>query len=252
MLAEFVDRIGDQERRANLIQFQTHPHLPGKVFVGTDTGVQAHDVPPVPRAGFFHTIDDVVRCAQDLVMAPDPEVFVSNEAVVVVLNRQNRHERMTVPLYYTERWTRLAGLANTRESLTTAQAIRMLRFELPGTGTERVIQALRRIDFSRTGSGHATVEHGKETLGSAVEAAVQQADNIPETFVVTTPIWSNEGFIEQAEITCGVYLDLVAQKVEIGVLADELSRERNVAIESIKDRLEEKLNDAVPVFSGRP
>lgn len=131
-------------------------------------------------------------------------------------------------------------------------AVKMLRLELHGGNVSHVIQALSRIDFSRTSAGKTDVAHGKESLGRSVEAAVQQADGVPETFTVAVPVWSAFGFDRYSvQVQFGLYLDLQAQKVELRVLGDEIERVVGLATHAVAADLREAL-PSVPVFMGEP
>jgi len=115
-----------------------------------------------------------------------------------------------------------------------------------------VITALRQIDFTRTSAGKSHVEHGKESLGRSVEAAVQQADKVPEDFVVRVPVYTNPGagaFL--VEVRVMLYLDLEGQQVVLQTMPDELEKAHQVAQARLHEALVANCPKGTPVFYGQ-
>lgn len=246
MLAEFLNRIVALAIDANTARFVSHESLPDSVFLNKPDGsVEKVEVPPPTRNHELLGLQDIVAIVKDEVISASPEVWVSNTCVAIILNRLKRREVVTCGLAHTEQFTTLLDLLSPTQ-LQPRQAIKLLRFDLHGANTEGVVQALRRVDFLRTSEGKSSVEHGKESLGRSVEAAVQQADSIPDRFTMTVPIWL--GFPYTATVACGCYLDLETERVELRVLADEIGRAVERAVKELADGIV-KLVDA-PVFMG--
>ncbi len=249
MLAEFIEKLRDMAVRANAGRFYTHEKLPEVVRWESGDGqtTEHYDVPPPLRSHLLEGLADIVAVAEDKLVSALPELWVCGEMVDVVLNRNQRGERARCYLHATEQFETLTGLTTPRQFEPKA-AIKLLRFDLHGADSEGLVQALTRVDFLRRSEGTSTVEHGKESLGRMVEAAVQQADSIPDRFTVTVPIWS--GFATTVSVHCGVYLDLETQRVELRVLADEIQRVTLLAVAGLAVYLESEL-DGIPVFKGR-
>lgn len=252
MLAEFIDRITGLARESRGTQIKSCPEL-RKVFVHDGQTMHEHDLPPVERDGFLDGIDDIVLAAQDGDMCADPEIFHNASAITLVCDRHDGHETMTMPLRLSNRWTLLNRLAQDQQSMPARQLIRMLRFELSGAGCDGVISAMRRIDFTRTSDGRSSVEHGRESLGRSVEAAVQQADKVPETFDVVLPIYMNAGLrdVSTVAVQCGIHIDVHDETILVRPLADELEAAQVKAQSAIGDLLRVRL-EQIPVFHGHP
>jgi len=252
MLAEFFDRIVGLAKGAHQVEFKTHDELPRQVFVRHGDKLEVHEAPPPFRKHHLVGYDDLVAALKDSDIAPAPEVYIIGNEIEVLLDRSSRVERVKVALNWSKRFLKCQEIEKTPRAMTPKDAVKMLRFELHGGNVEHVIQALSRIDFTRNSAGKSHVEHGRETLGRSVEAAVQQADAVPKDFTVAVPIWTNPGFhVHGANIEFGVFLDLEAQMVELRVMSDECLRVSNLAVGAVISRLQESLPN-VPVFHGNP
>lgn len=250
MLAEFLDRIVGLAKGAHRVEFAIHEKLPRRVFVRNGDQLTQHDEPPPDRCHSLIGFDDLVEALRDKTIAPAPEVYVCGSEIEVLLDRTKRVEVVKVCLNWSKRFLLCQAIEKQPRALTPKDAVKLLRYELHSGNVEHVIQALSRIDFTRTSAGKSHVEHGRETLGRSVEAAVQQAESVPKDFVIAVPLWTNPGFhVHSANVAFGIYLDLEAQLVELRVLSDECLRVSNLAVESVIGRLREGL-PGVPVFHG--
>lgn len=251
MLAEFVAKIATLAQEAKSVEFHTQPSLPGVVFVRHGDQLLREDVPAARRAHTLASFADLVQALVDKAIGPAPEVYVAAGSIVALLDRAKRTERVTVPLQDSARF-RLACSLQKPQSFQPKEAVKLLRYEFHDGGVEAVAEALSHVDFERTSAGRSHVEHGKESLGRAVEAKVQQAENIPKTFSVEMPIWTTAGFDGYGpSIMFGLFLDLDDSRVELRVLSDEIERARNAALLNVAADLRDRL-PGVPVFLGVP
>lgn len=252
MLAEGFQRIADFAQAAHRLEVVTVPDL-RKVLVRTGEDVEDFDLPPVPRGGELLGVDDLVAAATDGDFAKAPEVYHDTTAVRLVVDRGDRHEVVTMSLMPSKRFLLLESLAAEGKTRSPRELIRMLRFDLPVSGATPLMNALRRVDFSRSSAGYAQTEHGKESLGRSVEAAVQQADQVPQTFVATVPVYQNPGLvgITSVDVELGVHIDLDEQAILVKPLADELCLALQRAQQAIGVLFRQRLPN-VPVFYGRP
>jgi len=260
MLAEFVRELVALGRRADSIEIESHESLPEVLFVRKGDRYEEHEVPPTRRTGSVNGYADLIAVMKDdgLVLA-DPEggakeVFHDHSGIVVHLDRLDRRDTFRLALLRSQRFQTLEGLA-AGSSMDQQAAIRMLRFGLHGSGVEKLIVALRKVDFTRKSDGRSHLEHGRESLGNSVEAAVQPTSEIPETFMVSVPVYINPGFAELTlvEVWCGISIDLQASpvKFEIRPLADELHSAVLRAQASIGAKLAADL-PGTAIFNGRP
>lgn len=220
-----------------------------KWIVNRDGTREVVMVSPTPRKNALCSRADMIAAVLDTTICPAPEVFVSTEGIAVWCDRNKRADRLQLTLARTARFQLLSSLLQPR-AFQPKDAVKMLRLELHGGRHQSVIDALSNIDFQRTNSGKTAVSHGKETLGRSVEASIQQADKVPQQFLVETPIWSTQGFTGYGtSIAIGVHLDPEQGTVELRVLSDEIVRATNECVNAVVASLREALPN-IPVFMG--
>jgi hypothetical protein len=129
------------------------------------------------------------------------------------------------------------------------QAIRLLRHDLAACNCDHILAALRKLDFHRRSDGARTIEHGRETLGRAVEAAVQGATDIPDGFTVEAPVWNTPGAAWPVTVLCTLDLDAEAEKVVITTLPDHLALGLALAQRRLHEALAAAL-DQYDVYNG--
>ncbi len=252
MLADFIAAIGALAKEADRPKLLAHDRFPDVVFTRSEDGTaEALDVPPPRRLHKLLGLDDVIAAVKDAKVAPDPEVYHGPSGICVLLDRHCRRDTVSMPFDVSARYQVLRELQGGK-AFAPKDAVKFLRYTLHGTGIEGVVQALRRIDFSRTSGGTSDVRHGKETLGRAVEAAVQQADSVPEEFVVSTPVYTNAGLREATvRVKVSIYLEVMSQAIELGTMPDELEASQVAVQRFIHDALVGAL-PGVPIFHGIP
>lgn len=249
MLAELFDRIVTLGRTADKVALHAVPGDPRVVLVQHQHTLEERRIPPPLRDIRIEGVEDFASFVTDPGRAKKPEVYYSAQFVEAVLDADDRRERAKLWLEETERFALLRSLQETPLVLSQRQAIKFLRYQLHASGVDHVVSALRQIDFSRRSSGASTVEHGKESLGRQVEAAVQQADRIPESFKVSVPVWRNPGLRHiTATVELGLFLDLDTPAIEIRLLSDELAQAEFSASEELRVVLNHLL--VAPLFQG--
>lgn len=255
MLAEFLAKVVDLAREKTIPhKLDTGSRNASTYLIDGKQQTFLHD--PPKRAARLVGVADLVLALTDPVIAPAPEVYHSEAVVTALLNRDRREDSVSLSLPLTETFGHLMALSHKGTKLSPKDMIKFLRNSFGLVCPEHVVSALRRIDFTRTSAGKSHVEHGKESLGRSVEAAVQQADQVPEGFVVRTRVYSTPGVHHVAEVKLSLYLDLDDQAVEIRVLPDELvaamQGAQAVLHETLVRLLEEREGQTVPVFYGTP
>lgn len=250
MLSEFVEKIVALVTNASKAEFKTHETL-NKVFVSQGGSYTTFDIPPLPRGGILQGLDDLVLACRDTAIAPAPEIYHQPDMLVVLLDREDRHERLALGLNRSALFRTVTELE--RNAFTQRDLIRTLRIKL-GLGSDHpVLKAIRRVDFRRRNDGSSVVERGKESLGRAVEMEVQSAEDIPEHFDLTMPVYANPGIRNESETTVRLHVDIDIENETfwVGPVADALE----IAMQAVHMRLAAILRDQLPgvqVFFGRP
>lgn len=251
MLAELVDRLVELGRKSAETAIVQVPGIPDAAWLVWPDGARAEvKIPPKdqhPKMSDLASFIDKVKGASG-----EPEVFVAEGNLYAHLDRDERRESVELPLRESSRFILCQKLQSAPRVMAPREAVKMLRLEL-ASQDHHMVAALSKIDFLRKGSGKSVVGHGSESLGRTVEAIVQQADDIPTTFVVTVAIWTNGGLAPYAEqITFGIHLDPQAETVEIRALPDQVELARARALERLADEIREQLGGEIPVYIGKP
>lgn len=250
MLSEFVDRLVTLGQGVQSAEFTVHQLLPRTLFVQHAGKLERIEAPTPPRKHTLAGIRDLVEMLSETEVAPGPEIFISPASIVAMLDGGERIQTATVPLAESVRFRLCQSLETPRE-FSPRDLIKFLRLELHSSNLGALILSLSNLDFTRTSSGKTDVRHGRETLGRSVEAIVQQADNVPETFTVHVPIWSTPGCGVIKPITFGLYLNVDKQCVEVRALSDECANARNAAMADLRESLAKSVEHAA-VFMGAP
>lgn len=252
MLAEAINAIGALQSAADVIQIEHVEGVHDCAYMKVGGEVTKIEFPAPVRDHTLSSRDSFVAWVLDDA-AVDVEIYVSPKTVHAFLDRTSRIDQIRVPLERTAAFETLTALAARPFRGGVVDTVKFLRFSLPDLATG-MVQALRRVDFKRTSTGGVTAEHGNEALGKSVELRVQQAEDIPEVFVVDVPVFRTPGFDGlHVKINVGVYLDTDAQMVQLETLPDQIPQALDRATAHNAKLLSDALEgEDVPVFEGTP
>lgn len=119
------------------------------------------------------------------------------------------------------------------QSMDPKTAVRWLR--LAACAPQGVIDAMRRVDFTRRSDGSHTNDRQKESLGRSVEAAVQGRDDIPEDMELSVQVW--EGIDVFVSLRVLIDFDLQNQTILFAVRDRDYSAAHLWAKRALGDRL---------------
>lgn len=254
MLVDAMRFLRDQADAARRVEFTKCDDLPNTVVVKKPDGdYHLLPVPPELVEVVMHNYDSFVRFVglDGQNEWPKAEVYVRPHAVIALLDRNDRRETAALPLVITDQaeFIELVKVKGFRGS--PKQIIHtMVRNMTTSAEAGAVIESLRKIDFKLLATGRSEIAHGRETLGKSVEAAVQQADKVPQVFEATAPLW--RGMDYHITVRIGVYLDAEAQEVELFVYPDDLPRAVDKCVRMLVEDLATALDHKVNVFAGNP
>lgn len=243
MLADFVAKIAEMATGAQRIETKTIEETDTIVWRCGDKYGEA-PIPAPAREATIYSLDSLREYVEPFESA---EVFHGPMQIVAYLDGADRRKGCALlALKGTSQLSELSRLPKAFEPNALAKYLRTQFVDVP----QEVRNALQRIDFSRKSMGRNSAEHGRETLGRSVEAEVQAADKIPETFSVSVPFFENDGLRGiSASVQLGIYLDVTAERVELFVVPGELAR----ALCEVHAEIGRRLAEALPkakVFNG--
>lgn len=225
MLAEFIDRIASLARSSQTVQFHHDPLLPRTVFVRHGDKMTQHEQEePLIEHEVINLESFVSFVSMDLENDQSEfatSVFVNYDGATAILQDGGRIESCTLRFQKSKTAEMLekmrGGMSGTPKAI-----LREMRNVLGLASDHPAIVGLSRVNFTRRSDGHAHVERGRESLGRTVEAEVQQADKIPESFTVRVPLFVTPGLLAAStfDTEVQILLDLDDEKIELFVNAD--------------------------------
>ncbi len=250
MLKEALQFLGETFSKSQGAKLLSVPGNGRKAYVDQGGTVTPYDVTPPLREHRVNSVADLIAAAEKWDTAP--VVWINGDAVVLITDDADRLDSVTLRLSKSAAFAKLIAL-NQSPVLDQQALIRVLRIDLQGTiNRADLLTAVRNIKFRVSDSGASNIQQGNESLGRTIEAEVTGAGDIPESVVVSCPVYSNPG--ERAlTFTVGCDLEIVPadKKFRFRPIPDEIERVTDAALQGIRDRIDEALPD-VATFFGSP
>lgn len=253
MLSEMIDNLTQLGRDTQEVSFHTHPSQPKTLWVRHGDELKAIEVPATPRAHKLLGLTALIAALGDKAIAPAPEVYVSSNQIVALLDRADRRDRIVVDLGFSKQFVMLQRMEAEARVASPAAIVKFLRIDLAGgVDKDEVIGPLSVIDFTLLRTTSSNVAHGRDGYGGSVNAEVKQAALVPQEFFCHAPVWTAEGTEHVlAEVNTSLFLDAEKQVVELRVLPDQCTIAINGSVGALVRQLTAEL-DGVPVFAGVP
>lgn len=249
MLAELISSIRGLSVKANEPKIIEVGGVDAKRWITQDGTMLEVPIPAPRRHHKIRSLNDLTAALVDPVIAAAPEVYFSPKSITAVLDRNTRRDTITLEVEYSERWAEIERLAK-GVALSSKEAVHYLRHQMHGEEVAEVLSGVRRIQFDRSSTGKRTVEHGRESLGRSVEEQVQNADKIPEYFVLHAFPARNQGLRGiEVSVRIAVTIDFDNEKIVFRALADEVENARHIFAQEMGELLRKSL-PIVPVFNG--
>lgn len=249
MLTEFLKLIQDTAVKASgatVVKVADHAR---RGYVVANGELKEVDVPPPLRDHGLRSVESLVAFAERF--SEKAVIWHNEQQVSVVVDDVDRRDVATLPLVKSQAFVCLAALAEAKRPINQRAFIRILRTDLRNAGAEHVLSAVKRLEFKRTSDGRSNVEHGKESLGRSVEAAVNSAELIPESFTATIPVYTTPGADFHKQITCIVEIDAQNEQFVLLPDADDLAQAVHSAQSDLQERIGGELS-STPVYYGAP
>ncbi len=185
-------------------------------------------------------------------------IWVSRNAVVLLTNDSDRRERVTVEMIASDQIIALANLDDKKPM----QKQRDLLFQLRTVFTEtalpkfpKLIEMLRKIDFTAGSKAETDIQRGKSSLGKSLVAEAKFAGgDIPEQITLDVPVFDNNFARGTHEVICALEIYEGEQALQLFPLPGEVEK----AYASAESRLISDMRDllgkdaTVPVYFGTP
>ncbi len=221
-----------------------------KLLIRIGHELHEREVPPPVRAHTVSTLDALTDYAKKLDDPTKAVIWHAEDAIVLVLDDQDRRDIVSMPLYKSQPFLAASKLTPAATPLSQQDVIGTLR-HLLGAPKE-VVAIFRSVDFQRADGATGEVHHGKNTLGKSVNAQLVNADRVPEELRLSIPVFTNFGLNSPFPLTLNVDVDPVRAMFRLVVAAGGLEELMDQAQQRIAQSLESLLDDTeLPVYRGR-
>lgn len=254
MLKEFVQKIQD------LAQAALRPQLlevPGQAKDTATFALPSGELktvtlasdPPSYKAASLKTL---VALAQEANQHNDASIWYGRHAVIAILEQQYRRQRATYRLETTPQLDYLVSLEASSHWLDQKSMIRALRVNLAGCCHHSLLFAIRSVKWRTSDEGKTEVQHGKASLGRAIQSELTGSDSIPEEITLDVPLWKGLG-ATLYQIHCSFEIEPSTQRFCLQPFPGQIEAALLQAEVELGDTIVALLQGAeVPVYHGSP
>lgn len=258
MLVEFLDRVvalADERRRPQVLKPEQEPE---HVYLLTtpNGGVQRHRAEPKPRRHLASSLGSLADVANTMRSSPAC-AWYSRKEVVLLLDDTDRRDSVSLALTLSYPLRALQGL-ETNRTLWFSQKdfINFLRIDLAGClgAAGNLLAIVRQLKFRQLAQSAGDIQHGKASLGKAIEAELTGAGSLPEQVVLHVPVFLNL-LLPTQPVLCALDIDPTNEKLALiplpGTLEQALRGAESAIAEQLAVHLAEHDMESVPVYYGQ-
>ncbi|MDM4015812.1 hypothetical protein [Roseiconus lacunae] len=181
----------------------------------------------------------------------EPTIFVSEERIDVVLDNDDRLEKVSMRLQHSPQFVALLTLAEGRQQ---RELVRVLRTRLAGcVDNKDFLSIVRQVEFDVNRGSHGTVNHTGESLGRSVTMEARtKVGEIPEEIIVRLPLFQvPHDLATEMVLRCAVTVEPESQKISIEPTGNVLAVERKRVMSEVIELLESHNDADATIVSGR-
>lgn len=220
MTKEALQLLQDTAQKAQTAKIVKIDGNPDVVLIDQGGSYTAHELPPKHRNHTVSDLDSLLELADRC--TGKGVLWHSEEAVVLVFDDAVRRDFATVPLKFSTAYKALRDLGN-GAVVTQKDFIRLLKVTFADCVPPDLLPSVRTLNFSKSESGNSDLQHGKSTLGRAVESSVTGATAIPESFTVSTNVYANVLQDLTVSVRVAIDIDMEEHYFRLSVLGDDLT-----------------------------
>lgn len=245
MLKEAIDRLVALSEAAATPKVVDLPKEPADAY-GLARGGEFEVIfadPPL-RQHQVYSLESVMDWGQWLVLPetdrePNRVVVWYNRNGVTALHDGDRRNYARYKLTASEPMLLLQAM-QTGQHRTHKQTdfVRLLRIKLAGCVPPAFLEAVRNVVFRQASETRSAVQHGKASLGKAIEAELQGANLVPEEVTIDLPPFENLA-VPREKVQCAVDIDAHNEQFTLTPLPGEVEKAWRSAEESVRARLAE-------------
>lgn len=177
-----------------------------------------------------------------------PRVFYTANGLDFIFDlNAPRQDHARCPMPFTAEFTWLRDKSGAM--LNQKAFVRLLRIDLRRCFTDSNLLALVRNLKWKVGADTAgDVQHGRESLGRAIQAEVRGESSIPEDIFLSVPIWENFRFA--TTVTCAVEIFPAEEVFKLTPLPGSMERALDDGLDAIRELFESE-DKFPPFFRGK-
>ena len=173
--------------------------------------------------------------------------YFDEQAVVYVFDGEDRRDFAVCELPKSPQYLKLAACAC--KAMGQADFVRLLRIDLRGCLAEsNLLPLVRQLKFTADRASEAAIQHGRESIGKQITAAVTGESAIPEEVTLFVPVFENHPF--RARIQCAVEVMVLDQAFRLTPYPMEMRQAVDAALEDVRHVVGGP--DMPRVFRGQP
>lgn len=207
---------------------------------------------PEPIADLMRSPESFVQYAKSLAIREDPDdstarIYFDGSRLVLIHDIDSRRDRTVCDLIPSPQFSWLVN--GSKQTYRQADFIRLLRIDLQGAlpAASNLLPLIRELKFNNNAAAQSNIQHGKESLGRQIEAAVHGIDAIPEEVTLSVPLWEN--FTCIVPIRCAVEILPHEQQFKLTPFPLELRKAVELGMGSIRNLMDDT---GVDYYYGSP
>jgi hypothetical protein len=248
MLKEFVEAIGKLAVDARQPVMVGDRFDPRKAYLIHAGKIEEKAVAPPLLNSRVDTLESLDAAVGKFAQG-DASAWCSRECVEVVLDSEDRLERIRLPLFLSDQMKAVLTLPR---SFSQKDLVLFLKRNMAGAIDPAEIAPFRQLDFTKREAAGGVVKHGEESLGRSVQAAVAQASEIPEFLVVNVRVYANPDIVFRTNINLSVDIDLQRGVIDLTPLPDEIVYAFESAENHVFTAVSDQLDGDATMFRGTP
>jgi hypothetical protein len=254
MLAEFVQTIQEMAQRLLRPEVLSIPgqnsHLVSLAM--PDGQVKTFPLEPPTRDHKPATISTLVELAAGY---RNPCIWYNRHAVILIMDTDTRRDFAKLKLELSPQVKDVCKLEQSPNWMDQKALVRFLRVNLAGCIPASLLAVVRNLKFKINESGQADIQHGKSSIGKAIQSELTGQDSIPEEVTIVLPIFLGPWSFITGNVVCALEIDTLQSRFLLTPLPGSIESVLLAAEDRIGDQVNQciaDLNLEAPVYYGQP
>lgn len=245
---------GGAKDKATTLRVDAEP--PEVYYLVTSDGKAERKIAdPKARDHELHSLDQVGPFVDEY-NGEKPIVWYSESGVVVLLDDTKRRDRATLRLTLTPPMSTLLRLDKEKpKRFSQRDFVRLLRIDLAECFYDkRLLTSVRECDFTQRGDTRGMIQHGRESLGRDIEAAVvsKSTEGIPEDVDLTVRVFDDPSLMDRQAMKCAIELHAAEGQFELVPFPLAVRNAIDLELDVVGKLLHDACPDETPIFRGKP